>query len=84
MPFLELVNPFFHVRQLLLNLLKAVGFGGCAVQTGVGQQLVTDESDPGYRDGENHDAHDSRGLFRGGLISRRYEYLPVEINACHA
>jgi hypothetical protein len=79
-----LVNPFLHVRQLLLNLLKAVGFGGRPVQAGIGHQLVTDESDPRDRNHENQDAHDARWLFRRGLIGRGHEYLSVKINACHA
>src|SRR5271156_4294645 len=83
MPLLHLVHAFFHIRELLLNLLEAVGFSGRAALPGIGEKFVADEGDADDSDRENYQTQGAR-LLRRRLFGRGDEYLPVKINTCHA
>jgi len=75
-----LVHAFFYIRELLLNLLEAVGFSGRAAVTGIGEKFVTDEGNANHSDRQNYQAEGAR-LLRRRLFGRCDEYLPVKIDA---
>jgi hypothetical protein len=79
-PLLHLIHAFFHIGELLLNLLEAVGFSGRAALTGIGEKFVADEGDTDDGDRENYQAEGAR-LLRRRLFGRCDECLPVKIDA---
>ena len=65
-PLLHLIHAFFHIGELLLNLLQAVGFSGCAALAGIGEKFVADEDDTDDGDRNNYQTEGAR------LLRRRY------------